>query len=74
MPAQHTLPVRRKGIIARPITVNEVAEYFGVSRRTIYYWMEDRRIPYLRIGRCLRFKLEDIEQANTVKGGAKWTQ
>lgn len=72
MRTQHVPPVnRRRGAGARPTDVDGVAEHFGVSRRTIYNWMEERRIPYLRIGRCLRFKLEDIERANTVKGGAK---
>src|SRR5258706_536116 len=33
------------------------AEHFNVSPRTFYSWMKNGVIPYVRIGRSVRFKL-----------------
>jgi excisionase family DNA binding protein len=39
----------------------EVAEYFSVSRRTIYRLIEKRQIPFCKIRGRIRFRPEDIE-------------
>ena len=31
-------------------TVNEVCEYFGVTRDTVYAWMRAGRLPYVQFG------------------------
>ena len=41
----------------------EVAEHLGISQRTLYNWMERRLIPYMRIGRSVRFKLSEVDEA-----------
>ena len=33
----------------------EAAEYLGVTQRTITSWVKERRIPFTRIGRSVRF-------------------
>jgi excisionase family DNA binding protein len=35
--------------------VEEVAEYLGLAKATIYKWVERRDIPYTKVGTLLRF-------------------
>lgn len=44
------------------IDINQLAEYIGVSTHTIYLWVSQRKIPYVKLGRNLRFRVDDIEQ------------
>ncbi len=37
------------------MTLDEVAIYLRVSRKTIYYWVGRSEIPFIRVGRHLRF-------------------
>lgn len=39
---------------------DEVAEYIGCSRSTVYRFIEKRQIPFCKLGRGLRFKRDDI--------------
>lgn len=41
-------------------TVADVAEYLGVSERTVRTWQRTRRLPCLRIGGTVRFRAVDI--------------
>ena len=43
-------------------TVPELAERLRVSRHTIYTWVSQRRIPFLKVGRLLRFDLNAVER------------
>src|SRR5262249_40116113 len=40
-----------------------VAQHFNVSVRTVDNWMNKGLIPYIRIGRSLRLKLSDVDEA-----------
>ena len=44
------------------ITAMQVAEELGVSPKTVYDWAELRKIPSYKLGKCLRFKLQEVEQ------------
>lgn len=47
----------------RPLTVPDAASYLGVSRQTVYLWVERKQIPHLRImGRNIRFLRADLER------------
>ena len=47
----------------RPLwNVNDVATFLGVSTRTIRDLVYRRRIPYRKVGRCVRFSPEEIER------------
>jgi excisionase family DNA binding protein len=39
----------------KPYTVNQVAELFGKHIMTIYKWVREGKIPFLRIGRDITF-------------------
>jgi excisionase family DNA binding protein len=47
-------------------TITEAAEYFGISRKTLYSLAARHRLPsgsVLRIGRQIRIDVQKIEQA-----------
>jgi excisionase family DNA binding protein len=47
----------------RPITKDELAEFLKVSPRTVDGYVSGRRIPYIKLGRLVRFRLSDVERA-----------
>ncbi|HVA67189.1 MAG TPA: helix-turn-helix domain-containing protein [Elusimicrobiota bacterium] len=45
------------------MTVDAVARHLSVSRRTVYEWVSQRRIPFYKIGgTLLRFQPDEIER------------
>lgn len=43
-------------------TVKEASKMLNVSRSTLYGWVWQRRIPFVKVGRALRFSSRDLEQ------------
>lgn len=43
-------------------TVADVAEYLGVTERTIRTWQQTHKLPYLKIGGTVRFRRIDVER------------
>jgi len=41
----------------RLFTKREMAEYFGITERTVEVWMRHRFIPYIKIGQSVRFRI-----------------
>jgi len=41
-------------------TVADVAEYLGVTERTVRTWQHSQRLPYLKIGGTVRFRPTDV--------------
>ena len=46
----------------RLFTVREAARYLSVSVSTLYGWVHQRRIPFVKAGRALRFDLADLDR------------
>jgi excisionase family DNA binding protein len=44
------------------MTAIQLAEYLQVSKGTLHNWIYQRKIPYFKMGRRVRFKRDDIEQ------------
>ena len=44
------------------LTISEAAEYLAVSASTLYGWVFQRRIPFVKVGRALRFVRADLEK------------
>ena len=44
----------------RLINIQELSEYIGLSTSTIYSWVSQRRIPFVKCGRLTKFDLERI--------------
>jgi len=45
----------------RLLTVHEAARLLSVSPSTLYGWVYQRRIPFVKVGRALRFDLADLD-------------
>ena len=45
----------------RLLTVQEVADYLGISKDTAYSMVSQRKIPFVKIGRLLKFDLRSID-------------
>ena len=44
-----------------PLTVKQAAKFLGVSPQTVYFWVERKQIPHLRVmGRNIRFLKSDL--------------
>ena len=39
----------------RYLNINELSEYIGIPKGTLYVWACQKRIPYAKIGGLLRF-------------------
>lgn len=42
------------------LTIDEAASYFKVSKKTLYYWVARNEIPYIKLGKHLRFKIQEV--------------
>lgn len=50
-------------------SVVEIREHLGVSKDTVYRWIENRGLPAHRIGRLWKFQLSEVD--DWVKSGGK---
>lgn len=50
-------------------TVEDVANHFGVSVRTVRRWVADTAIPHRRVGGTLRFRMDEVDSW-AARGGA----
>ena len=46
----------------RFVGINYISEYLGVKVNTIYSWVSQRKIPYTKANRLLRFDIRKIEE------------
>ena len=44
------------------LTLNEVADYLKVTKRTIYRMVADHKIPAFKVGGSWRFRLVEIDE------------
>jgi excisionase family DNA binding protein len=45
----------------RWLSVDEIAEYLGVGRDTVYAWVTAKGMPGHKVGRFWKFKREDVD-------------
>ena len=45
----------------RFIGIKECSEYLGVPKGTLYSWTFSRNIPYIKMGRLVKFDLKELE-------------
>jgi len=44
------------------LTPDQIAEYLGVKKSTIYQWTHEGYIPYVKLGKFVRFKVSNVER------------
>lgn len=44
------------------MTIDEVTAYLGISKNTAYAWVCRRKLPFIKVGRLLRFDVEVINR------------
>ena len=45
----------------RWMSLDEIAEYLGVSKDTVYAWVTKKGMPGYKVGRLWKFKLSQID-------------
>lgn len=59
--------------LRKPVyTIEEVCDMFGVTKRSLQYLRDTRKIGYIKEGKKILFRAEDLDaffRANYVKGG-----
>ena len=46
----------------RLISINELADMIGMKPNTIYHWVSQRRVPFVKIGSRTRFDILEIDK------------
>jgi len=46
----------------RWLSVDEIAEHLGVKRDTIYKWVARKKMPAHKVGRLLKFQVEEVDR------------
>jgi len=46
----------------RLIDINELSQYVGIKVHTLYTWVSQKRIPYVKCGRLTKFDLYVINE------------
>lgn len=49
-------------ITDRWLSVQEIAHYLGISKETIYRWLDSKKIPAHKIGKQWKFKTQEVDQ------------
>lgn len=45
----------------RFLGISELSEYLGLAKGTLYIWVCQKKIPYLKIGKLVKFDIQEIE-------------
>ena len=48
--------------LKRLLNVSETAEYMGVKKNTLYSWVCQRRVPFVKCGSRTMFDIKDLER------------
>jgi excisionase family DNA binding protein len=52
---------KKEAIATTYLSVDEACEFMKVCRKTLYkYYIKDRTLPYIKLGRRVLFKLTDL--------------
>ena len=43
-------------------SVEEIAEHLGISKETIYRWLEKGKIPAQRVGKLWKFRPSEVDE------------
>ena len=49
-------------VMDRWLSVVEIAQYLGISKETVYRWLDAGRIPAHKIGKQWKFKVSEVDK------------
>jgi len=49
------------GINNRLINKKELAQRLGVCERSVDNWRKSHKLPFIKLGRCIRFRWPDVD-------------
>jgi excisionase family DNA binding protein len=49
-------------ITDRWLSVQEIAHYLGISKETVYRWLDSKKIPAHKIGKQWKFKTTEVDR------------
>lgn len=52
-------------------SLDDIAEHLGVSKDTIYRWINKRQMPAHKIGRLWKFKISEVDEWVKCGGSAE---
>ena len=44
------------------IGIQQAAKYSGLKVSTLYQWVSEKKIPYYKLGRLVKFDLNDLDR------------
>lgn len=44
------------------ISITELSRRLAIAKGTLYNWVHQRRIPFIKLGRALRFDPDEVER------------
>lgn len=47
--------------VERWLSVDEIAFHLGISKETVYRWLDKKKIPAHRVGRLWKFKASEVD-------------
>lgn len=50
-------------------SVEEIAAHLGISKETVYRWLDKKKIPAHRVGKLWKFRMSEVDSW-VVRGGA----
>lgn len=66
------------GLMSELLTTNQVKELLNVTNMTLYEWRKRKKIPFIQVGRTIRYRRSDIREIlngfNTQKNVQEETQ
>ncbi len=45
----------------RLLNITELSEMIGIKQGTLYVWVCQRKLPYLKVGKLVKFDLKEID-------------
>jgi len=58
-------------ITPRLLTVRQTAAYLAISDRKLWQLTQENRLPAVKIGRCIRYDIADLDSFIVAAKGAK---
>lgn len=53
-------------MMSQCLSIKQLSEYLNIPVPTLYDWVHQRKIPYYKYGKMLRFDVYEIEQWRSV--------